>query len=147
MAKKKFSAPAVDEAAFGGEGASGASAKAGAGHEGAKPRVLTNCTDTARGICLSRRVLKLQPREMRELSIDEYDEVKAMFRTETFQRFVDSGIFRLSGLSDDEQSATVKTPEPPAELTSPRIVDMLQTPVAVVSAPRVVEHQPGGPLE
>lgn len=108
--------------------------------------VLTNCTDAPRGITLKNGVVLLQPREMRVVPLEEQDEVRALFRSRTFQRFADNNIFRLTGLDDDEESTAVPTPEAPPALTEGVKVDGLQTPVAVSTPPKVVEHQQGGPL-
>ena len=114
--------------------------------ENASAKVLTNCTGSARGLTLSGGVIMLAPREMRELSDEEYDEVRALFHTETFQRFADNGYFSLSGIGDDAESVNPKTPEPPAGLSLALPVDALATPVSVAHEPRVVEHQTGGPV-
>ena len=113
--------------------------------------ILTNCTDTQRGIMLKKGIILLGPREMRTVPIEEQDEIKAMFACTTFQRFVDNGIFRLSKMRDDEQSVEVETPEPPANLTSAVGAEGLVTPVSTETGPKsqepvVVEHQTGGPL-
>lgn len=113
--------------------------------------VLTNCTDSPRGIAFKKGIVILQGREMRRVPDDEQDEVRDMFKNRTFQRFVDNGIFRLSEMSDDEQSVVVKTPEPPAGLDPTIRKDSMERPVGTstgskAKALNVVEHQTGGPL-
>lgn len=108
--------------------------------------VLTNCTDAPRGITLKTGVILLQAREMRAITLQEQDEIRALFRCKTFQRFVDNGIFRLSGMDDEEESTAVPTPEAPAALKEGVNVDGLQAPVDVSTPPKVVEYQQGGSL-
>lgn len=143
-----------DSAAAGAGAVGRDSAVAGGGAEalpvaalGGGACVLTNCTDSPRGLSLSRGLMVLGPREMRSLGADEYAEVRKLLRTEMLQRLVDSGIFRLSGLGDDEASIRVQTPAPPAILAEAVPVPELSRPVSVASAPAIVEHQNGGPLE
>lgn len=111
--------------------------------------ILTNCTDAPRGLALQKGVKVLEPREMWMVPAGQRDEIKALFKSETFQRFVDNDIFRLSKMSTDEESVVVKTPEPPADLAPVVGVDSLERPVSTetgsrASAPVVVEHQTGG---
>jgi len=113
--------------------------------------VLTNCTDSPRGIMFKKGIVILQGREMRRIPVDEQDEIKAMFKNETFQRFVDNGIFRLAEMKDGEESAKVATPKPPADLNQTVKPDSLEHSVGTstgsrAKAPVVVEHQTGGPL-
>ncbi len=113
--------------------------------------ILTNCTNTQRGITLKDGIKFLEPREMWIVPSDKEDEVRTMFNSRTFQRFVDNDIFRLSEIRDGEEGTEVKTPEPPADLTAAAGVEGLQTPVGtatgnLASSPRVVEHQDGGSL-
>jgi len=112
--------------------------------------VLTNCTDSPRGIAFKKGIVILQGREVRRVPDDEQAEVRAMFKSRTFQRFVDNGIFRLAELSDDEESVVVPTPAPPAGLDT-TIQTSTERPVSTSTGPRataptVVEHQAGGPL-
>jgi len=113
--------------------------------------ILTNCTDSPRGILLKKGIVILQGREMRRVPLDEQDEIKAMFGSETFQRFVDNGVFRLTQMKDGEESVKVKTPAPPADLIQGVKTDSLENTVSTATGPRakepvVVEHQSGGPL-
>lgn len=108
--------------------------------------VLTNCTDAPRGITLKTGVILLQAREMRAITLQEQDEIRALFHCKTFQRFVDNGIFRLLGMDDEEESTAVPTPEAPAALKEGVNVDGLQAPVDVSTPPKVVEYQQGGSL-
>lgn len=121
-------------------------AKAPNATERAVAMVLTNCTDAPRGITLKTGVVLLQPREIRTVPLAEQDEIRALFRCKTFQRFVDNGIFRLSGMNDDEESTKVPTPEAPAALKEGVNVDGLQAPVNLSTPPKVVEYQQGGSL-
>ena len=75
--------------------------------------VLTNCTNSPRGIAFKNGIVILQPREMRVVPADQQQEVRDLFKNPTFQRFVDHVIFRLSSIGDDEQSIVVKTPPRP----------------------------------
>lgn len=114
--------------------------------------VLTNCTDTARGISLTGGIKNLEGREMWTVPEMQKDEIRALFKSRTFQRFIDNDIFRLSEIGDDEQSAVVKTPEPPANLTESPIIESLGGKVvgtnsgSLAKSPEVVEYQQGGPL-
>ena len=113
--------------------------------------ILTNCTNTQRGITLKDGIKFLEPREIWTVPSAKEDEIRAMFKSRTFQRFVDNDIFRLSEIRDGEEGTEVKTPEPPADLKTAAPVDGLQTPVGtatgkLASAPTVVEHQSGGPI-
>lgn len=113
--------------------------------------ILTNCTDTARGISLQKGLRIIGPREMYQVPPEERDEVKALFKSKSFQRFVDNGIFRLSKIKDDEESVEVRTPTPPADLTAAVPVEGLKNPAGtgtgtLARAPEVVGHQTGGPL-
>lgn len=113
--------------------------------------MLTNCTDTPRGIALQKGIVILQPREMRKVPHDEQEELIALFKNETFQRFVDNGIFRLSKIGDDEQCVVVKTPAPPEDLSDSISINELELSIGTATGsragkPRVVEHQQGGPL-
>jgi hypothetical protein len=113
--------------------------------------ILTNCTNTQRGITLKDGIKFLDPREIWTVPVEKKNEIRAMFNSRTFQRFVDNDIFRLSEILDGEESTEVKTPEPPADLKTAAPVEGLQTPVGtatgkLASEPKVVEHQNGGPL-
>lgn len=121
-------------------------AKAASGTPRAATMVLTNCTDAPRGITLKTGVVLLQPREIRTVPLAEQDEIRALFRCKTFQRFVDNGILRLSGMDEDEESTDVPTPEAPAALKEGVSVDGLQAPVGVSTPPKVVEYQQGGAM-
>ena len=113
--------------------------------------ILTNCTNTQRGITLKDGIKFLEPREMWTVPSDKEGEIRVMFNSRTFQRFVDNDIFRLSEIRDGEEETEVKTPEPPADLVAAASVDGLQAQVgtatgSLASAPKVVEHQDGGSL-
>lgn len=101
--------------------------------------ILTNCTDSPRGIIFSTGMVMLAPREIRTLTDKETIELKVMCKNSTFQRFLDNGIFRLHGMLEKEASVTIKTPTPPADLQASVDVPSLSTPVAVSSTPKVVE--------
>lgn len=114
--------------------------------------LLTNCTNAQRGITLKDGVKFLAPREMWTVPAHSEDEIRALFKSRTFQRFVDNDIFRLSEILDGEEGTEVKTPEPPADLKNAAPVEGLQAPVGtatgkLASEPKVVEHQNGGPLQ
>ena len=113
--------------------------------------VLTNCTNSPRGIAFKNGIVILQPREMRVVPADQQQEVRDLFKNPTFQRFVDHGIFRLSSIGDDEQSTVVKTPPPPEALTKEVCVNELQMAIGTrtgsrASGPKVVAYQQGGAL-
>ena len=113
--------------------------------------VLTNCTDSPRGIAFKNGIVILQPREMRLVPANEQAEVRELFKNPTFQRFVDHGIFRLSSIGDDEQSTVVKTPAPPKSLTQEVCLNELQMSIGTstgsrASSPKVVAYQQGGAL-
>ena len=113
--------------------------------------VLTNCTNSPRGIAFKNGIVLLQPREMRLVPADQQDEVRELFKNPTFQRFVDHGIFRLSSIGDDEQSTVVKTPAPPQALTQEVCLNELQMSIGTstgsrATSPKVVAYQQGGAL-
>ena len=113
--------------------------------------ILTNCTDSPRGIALKQGIVMLKGREMREVPEAEQAEIRALFKNKTFQRFVDNGIFRLSEMGADEASVKVKTKPSPSSLEPAVKKDSLQTTVGTKTGskakePVVVEHQAGGPL-
>ena len=97
----------------------------------------------------------LRPGEVRVVPDDEADEIRALFRSRSFQKLVDSGLFRVSGLGDEELISQ-KTPAPPKELVDS--VTVKDTGLRVgASADRnynpdsgqklkVVGHQAGGPV-
>ena len=114
---------------------------------------ISNPTNTPRGVQLKKGTVVLRPGEVRIVPDDEADEIRALFRSRSFQRLVDSGLFRVSGLGDEELISQ-KTPEPPKELVSS--VTVKDTGIRVgASADRsynpesgqklkVVGHQAGG---
>lgn len=113
--------------------------------------ILTNCTDTRRGISLKQGIRYLEAREMWSVPLELQDEIRGLFRCRTFQRFVDNGVFRLSPLEDGEESTVVKTPAPPADLAPESAVSGLENPAGTATghlarAPEVVGHQTGGPV-
>ena len=113
--------------------------------------VLTNCTNSPRGIAFKNGIVILQPREMRVVPADQQQEVRDLFKNPTFQRFVDHVIFRLSSIGDDEQSIVVKTPPPPEALTKEICVNELQMAIGTrtgsrATSPKVVAYQQGGAL-
>jgi hypothetical protein len=109
---------------------------------------ITNRTESRKGITLSTGVLLIESRKSAPIPRELEDEVKALFKSATFQRFVDTGIFSLTGMKDDDESVNVETPAPPADLAA--MVDAgVQTPVGTetgsrAQTPVVVEHQTGG---
>lgn len=116
---------------------------------------ISNPTNTPRGIQLKKGTVVLRPGEVRVVPYDEADEIRALFRSRSFQKLVDSGLFRVSGLGDEELISQ-KTPEPPKELVDS--VTVKDTGLRVgASADRnynpdsgqklkVVGHQAGGPV-
>lgn len=76
---------------------------------------ISNPTNTPRGVQLKKGTVVLRPGEVRIVPDDEADEIRALFRSRSFQKLVDSGLFRVSGLGDEELISQ-KTPEPPKEL-------------------------------
>ena len=95
---------------------------------GGGARIVTNCTDTPRGINLGKLgVISLGPREIKPVTDPEYDALQQLFSSSSFQRFADAGIFRLSRMNDDEESAATPTPDPPASLTTTVDVNGLDT--------------------
>lgn len=115
---------------------------------------ISNPTNTPRGIQLKKGTVVLRPGEVRVVPYDEADEIRALFRSRSFQKLVDSGLFRVSGLGDEELISQ-KTPEPPKDLVDS--VTVKDTGLRVgASADRnynpdseqklkVVGHQAGGP--
>ena len=116
---------------------------------------ISNPTNTPRGIQLKKGTVVLRPGEVRVVPYDEADEIRALFRSRSFQKLVDSGLFRVSGLGDEELISQ-KTPEPPKDLVDS--VTVKDTGLRVgASADRnynpdseqklkVVGHQAGGPV-
>ena len=116
---------------------------------------ISNPTNTPRGVQLKKGTVVLRPGEVRIVPDDEADEIRALFRSRSFQKLVDSGLFRVSGLGDEELISQ-KTPEPPKELVDS--VTVKDTGLRVgASADRnynpdsgqklkVVGHQAGGPV-
>lgn len=116
---------------------------------------ISNPTNTPRGVQLKKGTVVLRPGEVRIVPDDEADEIRALFRSRSFQKLVDSGLFRVSGLGDEELISQ-KTPEPPKDLVDS--VTVKDTGLRVgASADRnynpdsgqklkVVGHQAGGPV-
>lgn len=116
---------------------------------------ISNPTNTPRGVQLKKGTVVLRPGEVRVVPDDEADEIRALFRSRSFQKLVDSGLFRVSGLGDEELISQ-KTPAPPKELVDS--VTVKDTGLRVgASADRnynpdsgqklkVVGHQAGGPV-
>ena len=116
---------------------------------------ISNPTNTPRGVQLKKGTVVLRPGEVRVVPDDEADEIRALFRSRSFQKLVDSGLFRVSGLGDAELISQ-KTPAPPKELVDS--VTVKDTGLRVgASADRnynpdsgqklkVVGHQAGGPV-
>lgn len=116
---------------------------------------ISNPTNTPRGVQLKKGTVVLRPGEVRIVPDDEADEIRALFRSRSFQKLVDSGLFRVSGLGDEELISQ-KTPAPPKELVDS--VTVKDTGLRVgASADRnynpdsgqklkVVGHQAGGPV-
>lgn len=116
---------------------------------------ISNPTNTPRGVQLKKGTVVLRPGEVRIVPDDEADEIRALFRSRSFQKLVDSGLFRVSGLGDEELISQ-KTPEPPKGLVDS--VTVKDTGLRVgASADRnynpdsgqklkVVGHQAGGPV-
>ena len=116
---------------------------------------ISNPTITPRGVQLKKGTVVLRPGEVRIVPDDEADEIRALFRSRSFQKLVDSGLFRVSGLGDEELISQ-KTPAPPKELVDS--VTVKDTGLRVgASADRnynpdseqklkVVGHQAGGPV-
>lgn len=112
--------------------------------------IFTNMTNTRRGITLSSGVKYLDPREMWEVPESQREEIRSLFKSRTFQRFVDTGVFRLGEIGDDDESKTVKTPDPPEDL-KPELKIGTEKPVGtetgkLSSGPVVVGHQAIDPV-
>lgn len=108
--------------------------------------ILTNCTNSPRGLTLSSGVKILEAREMWQVPQAQRDEIRSLFKSPAFARFADNGVFRLGTLSDDEQSLAQKTPEPPQDLTDAVHTPGLAAPTGVrtgerASAPKIIGYQ------
>lgn len=74
---------------------------------------ISNPTLSARGIMLNKGVMFLEPGEVKLVPEEDEDEIRALFKTESLQAVVDSGLLRFSGLGDDPlvEQPTVEAPE------------------------------------
>lgn len=76
---------------------------------------ISNPTLSVRGIMLNKGVMFLDPGEEKLVPEEDEAEVRALFKTESFQAIVDSGLLRFSGIGDNEL-VEQETPEPPSSL-------------------------------
>ena len=114
------------------------------GAGGGAAKVLTNCTATPRGIMLDGEHVVLRPLEVKALTDKQHDALKALFGSRTFRKFADTGIFRLSGMSSDEQPVNVPAPQAPAELTAPVAVDGVTAAVGTESGTKATAPKAAG---
>lgn len=74
-----------------------------------------NTSTSPRGFMLKKRLVVLAPYEIKHISLEQEDEVRALFKTKAMQAMVDSGLFQI-GNSPIIQLKKQPTPKPPAEL-------------------------------